>query len=137
LFQVCEYAIRNKCPVILIELLSGDVHVIKLNAAHEIMAEAMKEIELLQEIKDYGVTIPGQDCKMCTKSCPDRIIPYAPYRPGVYTFQDRARVFKNNYPRAMEKLIDELNKIILENESDFKIKTLKCLNAPSEQVPAK
>lgn len=121
LYQACEYAIRNKCPVLLIELLSGDVHVIKLSAAHEIMAEAKKEMEDIQQIKEYGATIPGQDCKWCVKNCPDRIVPYAPYRPDVYTFQDRACILKNNYPRTVEKLIAEIQKIIRENESNFKL----------------
>lgn len=120
LFQACEYAIRNKCPVILIELLSGDVHVIKLSAAYEIMTEAKKEIEDIQQIKEYGATIPGQDCKWCIRNCPNRIVPYAPYRPDVYTFQDRACILKNNYPRAIEKVIVEIQKIIRENESNFK-----------------
>jgi hypothetical protein len=118
LFQACEYAIRNKCPVILIELLSGDIHVIKLNAAYEIMAEAKKEMEDIQQIKEYGATIPGQDCKWCIKNCPDRIVPYAPYRPDVYTFQDRACILKNNYPRAVEKLLTEIQRIIREKERE-------------------
>ena len=92
---------------------------IKLSAAYEIMAEAKNEIEDIQQIKEFGATIPGQDCKWCTKTCKDRIVQYAPYRVSANTFQDRACILKNNYPRAMEKLIAEINKIIRENESNF------------------
>ncbi|HEY9245615.1 MAG TPA: hypothetical protein VIO11_02100 [Candidatus Methanoperedens sp.] len=114
LYQLCLYSVRNKCPVIIVELLSGDVHLVTTEVAGKILANMPSELEKIKELKSLSVTLPGQDCRFCRKECRDRIAEYSPYKISSTTFSERALKLEANYSNVKEKVQEVVESLIEE-----------------------
>lgn len=112
LYQLCLYSVRNRCPVIIVELLSGDVHLVTTEAASRILAKMPSELEKIKELKSLNVTLPGQDCKFCRNEYRDRIAEYSPYKISSTTFSERALKLEMNYNNTKEKVQEVLESLI-------------------------
>jgi len=123
LYQLCLYAIRNKCPVLIVELLSGDVHIITTEAAGKILMNMPSEIEKIKELKRLNATLPGQDCKFCGRDCKDRITKYSPYKVSSTTLAERATILESNYSNAKVKVQQIIESMI--EETMIKVQTDK------------
>jgi hypothetical protein len=113
LYQLCLYAVRNQCPAIIVELHSGDVHVITPEAASKILEDMPSELEKTKELRNFSATLPGQDCKFCSRECKDRITKYSPYKVSSTTFEERTLELEANYNGVRDKLQEILRSLIL------------------------
>ncbi|VVB96458.1 Uncharacterised protein [uncultured archaeon] len=115
LYQLCLYSVRNQCPTIIVELLSGDVHLLTPEIACKILTNLPSEIEKITEMKSLKATLPGQDCRFCAKECKDRIAKYTPYKVSSTSFAERALKLETNYNKVKERIQEIIRPMVDES----------------------
>ncbi len=115
LYQLCVYAVRNNCPVIIVELYSGDVHLLTPEAAAQILSNIPLELEKISKLRSFNATLPGQDCKFCGKECKDRKVEHSPYKVSTTDFEERALQLETNYTFVKEK-VQKLIQYLMQQE---------------------
>jgi len=135
LYQLCLYSIRNYCPVIIVELLSGDVHLVTPEIAGKILAKMPDELEKIKELKGYHATLPGQDCRYCVKECKDRIGKYSPYKISTTTFAERMLKLEENYDTVREKVQVLIQSLIEQARAKALAEEKATQSVPSLAIP--
>jgi hypothetical protein len=123
LYQLCMYALRNHCPVIIAELLSGDAHLVTYDMASKILVNVPAELEKINELKSLNAVLPGKDCKLCSRSCEERLNDYSPYRVSSTTFIERALKLETNYNKIRDQ-VQQITESLLEKVKTENLKTV-------------
>lgn len=112
LYQLCLYALKSRCPVIIVELLSADIHIVTPEAASRILMNMPSELERIKELRSLNATLPGQDCRFCSKQCKERFSKYSPYKVSSTDLAERALKLESNYNIVKEKVQEIIRSII-------------------------
>ncbi len=123
LYQLCIYALRNHCPVIIAELLTGDAHFVTCDMASKILVNVPGELEKINELKNLNAVLPGKDCKLCTRSCEERLNDYSPYKVSSMTFIERALKLETNYNKIKDQ-VQQITESLLEKVKAENLKTV-------------